>query len=264
MKIISIYDGTLQAKKALNFGIHRVRESGGELILLQVFDMSAFIDYDAGPRAEEMVRAEMARHLDWAKRHLQENAAGLSVRFITEEGDTIARAVHYAEAEDVDLLLAPPRFQSVRKAVSCPVRLIPGPIVVPLDSSGSPAAGVDDIIREATLAGSPVLLLGVVPVHLYSREEKHELEAVRKGTVATVRQMKEVLVGRGIEVRDIVRSGYPDEEILKAADECAASLIMLPAGGITPSELTKASAILLDEAPRQRWVISLLPAENAA
>jgi nucleotide-binding universal stress UspA family protein len=264
MKIVTIYDGTLHAKKALHYGIHRVQESGGELVLLQVFDRSAFIDYDAGPGAVQMAKAEMAVHLDWAKRHLEEHAAGLRVRMITEEGDTIARALHHAEAEHADLLLAPPKYQAVRMSAACPVRVIPGPILVPLDNTGSPAAGSEDVVRDAMLTGSPVLLLGVVPVHLYSRGEKQELEAVRKATSASVRRMKELLAGRGIEVRDSIRSGYPDEEILKAAEEFNVSLIMLPAGGITPSELTKASVILLEEAPRQHWVISLLPAESAA
>ena len=47
-------------------------------------------------------------------------------------------------------------------------------------------------------------------------------------------------------------AGYPDEEILKAAEEFAVSLIMLPTGGKTPSELTKAAAILLEEPERIR------------
>jgi nucleotide-binding universal stress UspA family protein len=206
----------------------------------------------------------MGRHLEWAKRHLEEHAAGLLVGILSEEGDTIARALYHAEADHIDLLLAPPRFQAVSASAPCPVRVIPGPILVPIDSSGSPAAGTERIVREATVTASPVLLLGVVPVHLYSREEKKELESVRKETVAAVRLAKDVLASRGIEVRDVIRSGYPDEEILKAAAEHAVSLIMLPAGGLTPSELSKAAAILLEEAPRHHWVISFFPVEGVA
>jgi nucleotide-binding universal stress UspA family protein len=264
MKILVVYDGTLQAKKALNYGIHAVGESGGELLLLQVFDRSAFVDYDAGPRAEDAARAERAGHLAWAMRHLQEEAPGLLVRIIEEEGDTVSRAVHHAATEHVDLLLAPPAFRVLRTTAPCAVRIIPGLILLPLDSSGSPAAGVGEVVREATLTGSPVLLLGIVPVHLYSREEKLELEAVRQETEASVRRVKGLLAGQGIEVRDAIRSGYPDEEILKAAEEHSASLIMLPAGGVTPSELSKAASILLEEAPHQRLVISLFPAAGAA
>ncbi len=75
--------------------------------------------------------------------------------------------------------------------------------------------------------------------------------------------MKASLAGKGVEVSEVLRSGYPDEEILKAADEYAASLIMLPAGGKTPSELTKAASILLDEPERARMPIELMQTAEA-
>jgi nucleotide-binding universal stress UspA family protein len=63
---------------------------------------------------------------------------------------------------------------------------------------------------------------------------------------------------QGVDVSEIIRSGYPDEEILKTAEEYSVSLIMLPAGGKTPSELTKAAAILLDEPDRLHMPVQLL------
>jgi hypothetical protein len=62
MKILTIYDGTLQSKAALRYGLRKAKEKAGELIVLQVFQSSLFVDYDAGPRAEEIARAETARH----------------------------------------------------------------------------------------------------------------------------------------------------------------------------------------------------------
>ena len=103
------------------------------------------------------------------------------------------------------------------------------------------------IVNEAKAAGSKITLLGVVPIHLYGAEEKSELEQVRMKTEAGLRKIKKALLEQGIEATETVRSGYPDEEILKAADEHAVSLIMLPAGGKTPSELANAAVILLDE-----------------
>ncbi len=41
------------------------------------------------------------------------------------------------------------------------------------------------------------------------------------------------------------------------------SLIMLPAGGKTPSELTKAASILLDEPERARMPIELMQTAEA-
>jgi hypothetical protein len=62
----------------------------------------------------------------------------------------------------------------------------------------------------------------------------------------------------GVEVLEVTRSGYPDEEILKAAEEYSVSLVMLPSGGKTPSELTKAASILLDEPKQLRLPIQIL------
>jgi nucleotide-binding universal stress UspA family protein len=120
-------------------------------------------------------------------------------------------------------------------------------------------ANKEDIIKETKATRSKVLLLGIVPVHLYSTAEKAELEQVRKRTIATVKKMKNTLTREGVEVSEAIKSGYTDEEILKATEEYSVSLIMLPAGGKTPSELTKAAAILLDEPDRARMPILLMP-----
>jgi len=47
MKIMVAYDGTLQAKEALVYGIEKARTKGGEVIALQVFNSPLFVDYDA-------------------------------------------------------------------------------------------------------------------------------------------------------------------------------------------------------------------------
>ena len=150
------------------------------------------------------------------------------------------------------------------KNAAVPVRLVPGTILVPVDNSDTLLADMDRIIDEAKSTGSKILLLGIVPVHLYSVEEKKELEQVKKGTVATIKKIKSVLSEQGLDVSEAIRSGYPDEEILKVAEECTASLIMLPAGGKTPSELTKAASILLDEPDRVHMPIQLLHPAGAS
>jgi len=85
MKILVAYDGTLHAKKALRYGIQKLLKTGGDMTVLQVFDSGLFVDYDAGPRAEEMARSESARQLEEAKQIISENAAGLSVTVVAEE-----------------------------------------------------------------------------------------------------------------------------------------------------------------------------------
>ncbi len=263
MNILVVYDGTLHAKKALLYGLKKIQEAGGEMTVLQVFDPRPFIDYDAGPRAEEMARKEAAQSLAEARQIVSEQAARIAVRFISDEGDAAQKVLEYAEAERPGLVLASPRYRDLTKTLTCPLTLVPGTILVPMDNTGSPAASIDRIVYEAASTGSRVLLLGVVPVHLYSREEKNDLERVKKEITAAIKKLKKTLIEKGIAVSEIVRSGYPDEEILKAAGEHAVSLILLPSGSTVPSELSKAAAILLDEADRLKWPLFLLPSADA-
>jgi len=264
MKILTIYDGTLQSKTALQYGLRKTKEKTGELIVLQVFPSGQFIDYDAGPRAEEIARAEASRYRREAETIINEaGGCDLRVRLLSEEGDTIEEALRVAETEKVDLLLATPRYKVLAKKASCPVYIMPGLILVPVDNSEMLMQDRENILAESRATGSKILLLGIVPIHLYNAAEKAELEQVRAGTAAMVKRMSVSLAGQGVEVSEMLRSGYPDEEILKAADEHAVSLIMLPAGGKTPSELTKAASILLDEPERVSMPIELMQAADA-
>jgi nucleotide-binding universal stress UspA family protein len=222
------------------------------------------VDYDAGPRAEEIARAETARHRRDAETLI--NEAGrheIRVRVLSEEGDAIEEALRISAAEKADLVLATPRYKALVKKASCPVYIMPGLILVPVDNSDMLLQDRENILAEARATGSKILLLGIVPLHLYNAEEKKELDQVSRGTAAMLKLMRESLTGKGVEVAEVLRSGYPDEEILKAADEYAVSLIMLPAGGKTPSELTKAASILLDEPERARMPIELMQTAEA-
>ena len=259
MKILTIYDGTIQAKIALQYGLNKAKEQGGEVIVLHAFQASRFIDYGAGPWAEEAARAEAARHLDDAKAMIAEAGQGVKVRIVSEEGDPDQELLRAAEREQADLVLATPRHQRISKSAPCPVYIMPGAILVPVDNSGAIMNDLDMIISEAKATGSRVLVMGVVPIHLYSKEESKELEELRKSTEASVKLINQALSERGVETSEIIRSGYPDEEILKAANEYSASIIMLPGGGKTPSELAKAAAMLLDEPVNVRMPIMLLP-----
>lgn len=135
---------------------------------------------------------------------------------------------------------------------------MPGTILVPVDSSDAVRADAADIVAEAKASGSKVLLLGIVPVHIYSRAEREELERITAKTTASVKMAGKMLVQEGIEAVEVIRSGYPDEEILRAAEKYEVSLIMLPSGGKAPSELTKAAAILIEEPERVRRPVYIL------
>jgi nucleotide-binding universal stress UspA family protein len=262
MKILVAYDGTIHAKKALRYGIQKLAKSGGDLTVMQVFDSSLFVDYEAGPRAEEMARSEAGRQFEEAKKIVSESAADVPVRFFAEEGHALDKVAIQVSADRPDLVLAPPRYKDLASSLSCPVTIVPGTILVPVDNN-NPTANIDGIVHEAAATGSKVLVLGVVPVHLYSREERRELERVKKETASSVKELKKALSAKGIETLEAVRSGYPDEEILKAAGEHGVSLILMPSGSTTPSELSKAAAILMDETDRLKWPVFLLPPAEA-
>lgn len=260
MKVLTIYDGTIQSKTALQYGIGKVKEKGGELIILHVFQKSLFIDYDAGPRAEEMARAEAKRHLLDAENIIREAGKSVPIHLITEEGDPQEELLRVATTERPELVLTTPRYQAVAKSAACPVYVIPGTILVPVDNTDTVLSDLENIAAEARATESKVMLLGIVAIHLYSAEEKEELEQVKKGTAGMVKRIKKALADKGIEAGETMRTGYPDEEILKAAAEQSFSLIMLPAGGKTPSELAKAASILLEEPERVKLPVYLLHA----
>ncbi len=262
MNIVSVYDGTLHSKTALQYGIRKIKEKGGELIVLHVFETSRFIDYDAGPKAEEIVRAESKRHLLDAESIIREEGKGVPIRLVTEEGDPEQEILRAAQAAKADLILATSRYKAISKKTGCPVYIIPGTILLPVDNSSALSSSVEAVSAEAKATGSKVLLLGVVPVHLYSAGEQEEVNKVKAATAAIVAKIKKGLSEKGLECSEKIRSGYPDEEILRAAEEHAVSLIMLPSGGKTPSELSKAAEILRDEPERVKTPIYLIPASD--
>jgi nucleotide-binding universal stress UspA family protein len=262
MKILTLYDGTIQSKIALQYGIIKAKEKKGELIVLQVFQASLFVDYEAGPQAAEIARAEARQYLQDAKDIIRDSGRGVPVRIVTEEGEPEQELLHAANTEQADLVLISSRYKGIIKAATCPVHIIPGVILVPVDSSNALKGDLDVILREAAITGSSVLLMGIVPIHLYSIEEKNELDQIRKQTEVMVHDIKLRLREKGVDVSDIIRAGYPDEEILKVAEEYAVSLILLPAEGNMPSEVTKAAAILINEPQRVKKPIYLMqPAE---
>lgn len=264
MKILIAYDGTVHAKTALRYGIRKAREQAGEVLVLHVFDRSVFVDYDAGPKAEAMARDEAMRHLEEAKKLIAGIAQGVAVSVVAEEGNAEDMIPQYAEREQADLVLVPPRFKKIKRSAPRPVVVIPGTILVPVDNAVSPLANVDRIQEEAAATRSKVVLLGIIPVHLYSREERKELETVQKETGARVNAIEKALAAHDVETKKVVRSGYPDEEILKAAEEFSASMILIPAGGDVPSELSKAAAVILDEPGRAGSPVLFLSPAGAA
>ncbi len=126
MKILAAYDGTLNSKDVLRYGLHRVKASGGELTVLHVVDISTLLDYE-GVDAKERARRESAQFLEDAKKIIADAGKGINVKvtFITAEGVLEEEMARYAKEERVDLILVPQRYASVAKKAPCRVSIVP-------------------------------------------------------------------------------------------------------------------------------------------
>ncbi len=115
MKVLVACDGTLQSKEALRYGLEKVREKGGELVAMHVFNSPLFVDYDATPGAEARARSEFFRHVEEADKLIKEKGKGIRAKMITEDGNPDEEIVQYARERHIDLLLCPPRYKSIIK-----------------------------------------------------------------------------------------------------------------------------------------------------
>ncbi len=113
MKIMVAYDGTLQAKEALTYGIEKAREKGGEVVALHVFNSPLFVDYDATPDAMDAARAESARFIDEAKKIMSEKGAGVRASLYSTDGNPEEAVIDFARTEKVDVLLCPPKYSGI-------------------------------------------------------------------------------------------------------------------------------------------------------
>ena len=115
MKVLVAYDGTLQAKDALKYGVEKVKASGGEIVALNVFNSNMYMDYDVFG-AEEAGRTESMRFAAEAKQILAETGKGITARVIFAEGNPEEETINYARENNVDLLLCSPRYKSIIKS----------------------------------------------------------------------------------------------------------------------------------------------------
>ncbi len=113
MKIMVAYDGTLQAKEALTYGIEKAKETGGEVVALHVFNSPLFWDYDATPNAMSEARAESARFIDDAKSIIREKGAGVRASLFSTDGNPEEAVIRFARSEKADVLLCPPTYAGI-------------------------------------------------------------------------------------------------------------------------------------------------------
>jgi len=259
MKLLIAYDGTLDSKAALRYGIKRLKDEGGSAVVLALFHGAMFVDYGAGPKAEEMARAEVARRLSDARKIIEETGKGLWIRVEERDGEPNEEILDMASELNFDAVLAPARYKSAVGAAPCPVITFPGTVLVPVDNTGYSPAALERIIGEALGTNSRAVLLGVVPTNMYGASEAAELGRVEKETKAALRRLKKELESNGVKTVEAMRPGYPDEEILRAIDEFAASMVIIPTAEDTPSEVAKAAEMIREEDEKGRRSLALAP-----
>ncbi len=124
MKVLVAYDGTRDAKAALVYGIKKVLEHRGELVAVHVFESNRFIDYDGGPKAEELAKREAIGHMEEALAFLRRNGEGVPARVVFSEGNTRSEVLRHAHDEDVDIIVAPPSLSSLVDTACCLVDIV--------------------------------------------------------------------------------------------------------------------------------------------
>ncbi len=125
MKVLVAYDGSLNSKDALKYGMDKAGESGGELTALHVFNSAMFIDYGAGPRAEEKARKESEQIVEEMKRLAEKIDWKMKVKAVMEEGYPEDEIVKYAGLHNCELIVCPARYGKIAKKAPCPVVLVP-------------------------------------------------------------------------------------------------------------------------------------------
>lgn len=123
MKIMVAYDGTMQAKEALVYGMEKAREKGGEVVALHVFNSPLFLDYDVMD-AETIARQESFRFVEEAKALIREKANGARASLFTTDGNPEEEVIRFAKEKHADVLLCPPAFKGIistyQKAIGTP------------------------------------------------------------------------------------------------------------------------------------------------
>jgi len=112
MRVLVAYDGTMQTKDALRYGAQKVKENGGVLVALHVFNSNMFIDYDVFG-AEDAGLAESKRFAEDARQIIRETGKDIRTRLIVAEGNPEEETINYVRENNMDLLLCPARYKSI-------------------------------------------------------------------------------------------------------------------------------------------------------
>jgi len=248
MNILVLLDGGFQEETTLRYALYRAQPQRDTIFILSVFSEGMLYYYDAMPMVKDMLRRDIKSHIDRAIKIVREQGKGIGAYVLEEDGKLHKVLERVIKREAIDIIYAPPSYKAAfNSRINCPLAIIPGTILIPLDHEELPTDSVNALVIEAKMAASAVHLLGIVPIHIYSVNERKELEVITKKTTDNVKSIGKRLIRSHIQCSEALCAGFPDEEIIKAFKERAASIILFAQGHDRPSELNKAFNLLLQE-----------------
>ena len=122
MNVLVTHDGSADAESALRYSALKVKENGGGMISLYIFQGLGEVDDDF---------ASKVRSLDAPCSLKNSGSVGLNV--LLGKGDPKAEILGYTLTEKVDLIVTVPSCSLFVKDASVPVSMIPATILVPMD-----------------------------------------------------------------------------------------------------------------------------------
>lgn len=124
MRILAVYDGTLNSKDVVRYGLFRAKTTGGELHVIHVLNSALITEY-AGFNAEETARRELSYYLADAEKIIAEVGKGIRVSFTTMDGIPEEEFVKYARDNRIELILIPEKYAEIGRRAPCPVSIVP-------------------------------------------------------------------------------------------------------------------------------------------
>ncbi len=115
-------------------------------------------------------------------------------------------------------------------------------ILVPTDGSATAAKAVKYAEELALKVGAEVTLLGVIENNFYaapsmpgavipSQLTEPVEEYIRESLTGTLQELEKSFKQCGVQVKTVIRSGHPVEEILREAEKAKADLIVIGSHG---------------------------------
>lgn len=124
MRILAVYDGTLNSKDVVRYGLFRAKTTAGELHVIHVLNSALITEY-SGFNAEEAARRELSYYLSDAEKIIAEVGKGIRVSFTTMEGIPEQEFIKYAKDNRIELILIPEKYAEIGKRAPCRVSIVP-------------------------------------------------------------------------------------------------------------------------------------------